>query len=420
MTRSSPPRTLVLAPQVPYPPHQGTTIRNYNILLRLARHTRADLLTFIEQGQPYPHETPLAACCHQIWSHPVPHRGARQRLWQMFSTWHPDMALRLYTPAMAQTVTEIARREHYDLLLVEGIEMAPYMFHFLACVPTQARPRVVFDDHNAEYLLQKRAFLVDIRMPRRWHAALYSLVQWQKLARYETRVCRLADHVVAVSEADREALRNLPVSTPVTVIPNGVDLAYYQDFHQNGDAQAGPMSPLSVVFTGKMDFRPNVDAVIWFLEHVWPRVRDAEPDAHFYIVGRSPHPRIIARSTIPGVFVTGEVPDVRPYIGQARVYVAPLRVGGGTRLKLLEAMAMRRAVVSTSLGAEGYSVQDGEHLLIANTPQDFAGAVINLLRDEVLCQRLGQAAYKFVATRYDWDVIFPQLAHALGLSTRTG
>jgi len=406
-------RVLALTPQVPYPPHQGTTIRNFHILKRLARHAEVDLVTFIEMGQPDPQQTPLGHICRNVWHHPVSQRRPLLRLIQTFFSGRPDMGLRLYTPQMAGTVADIARREHYDVLLVEGIEMAPYLFVFLDHAPPDARPHIVFDDHNAEYLLQKRAFLIDARQPRRWHAALYSLVQWRKLVRYETRVCRQADHILAVSAADRDALARLRISTPITVIPNGIDLAFYSEGMLGTPETITAMAPLSVVFTGKMDFRPNIDAVLWFLDMVWPRVQAMVPEAQFYIVGRSPHPRVLSRASTPGVFITGEVADVRPYIGQARVYVAPLRVGGGTRLKLLEAMAMRRPIVSTTLGAEGYPVRHGEHLLLADAPEAFADAVVTLLQDPATGERLGTNAFQFVSERYDWDTLFPRLMRVL-------
>ncbi len=400
----------MLTPQSPFPPHQGTTIRNYNLLVRLARHADVDLVTLVDPAQPPPEQTPIRDLCRHVWTRPAPARGAWQRLITLLASPLPDLALRLRDPALADLVVSLAGRERYDILLVEGLEVAPYAEVFLR--HAAERPRVVYDAHNAEYILQKRAFLTDLGSPLRWHAALYSLVQWGKLRRYEAAFCRLVDHVVAVSPADGENLRGLGVTTPMTVVPNAVDIDYYDAYQANGPEEIA-MSPCSLVFTGKMDFRPNVDAVVWFMDQVWPRVRQAVPEAQFFIVGRSPHRRLFSRGDTPGVFITGEVPDVRPYLHHAQVYVAPLRVGGGTRLKLLEAMAMRRAIVSTTVGAEGYPVQAGEHLLLADTPEAFADAVVTLLQDEDLRRRLGDAAREFVTRHYDWDAVFPRFLDAL-------
>ena len=406
------PRVLMLTPQSPYPPHQGTTIRNYNLLVRLAQHADVTLVTFVDPGQPVPEETPLAGQVRRIIHFPTPQRTTGKRLRDLVLSPLPDLALRLHHPQMKDAVAALAREDTFDILLVEGLEMAPYMTVFLAHVSPAARPRVVFDAHNAEYILQYRAFRTDMQRPARWHAALYSLVQWLKLRRYERRIIARADHIVTVSQVDRENLQRLGVRTPMTTVPNGVDLAYYGGW-QAQDTPHPLIAPASVVFTGKMDYRPNVDAVLWFIEWVWPHVLEAVPEAQFYVVGRSPHPRLMALTETPGVFITGEVPDVRPYIHAARVYVAPLRVGGGTRLKLLEAMAMRKAIVSTPLGAEGYPVRDGEHLLLADTPDAFAAAVLSLLHDAPLRERLGEAAYHFVAEHYDWDALFPRFLNVL-------
>ncbi|MCP4515720.1 MAG: glycosyltransferase, partial [Delftia sp.] len=258
-------------------------------------------------------------------------------------------------------------RESFDVVHVEGIEMAPFMDLLLKSEPA---PQVVFDDHNCEYMLQKRYAQIDAHIPRRWAGALYSLIQWQKLRRYEAAVCRRAQHVLAVSQADALALEQLLPGLNVTVIPNGIHTEQYQP-------APGTEAPASLVFVGKMDFRPNVDAVRWFADAVWPRVRAAVPEAHFYVVGQRPHPQLERLRADPSLTLTGWVPEVHPYIAQATVYVAPLRMGSGTRLKLLEAMAMSKAIVSTRLGAEGlYEPTRAPALVVDdNDPQAFADAV---------------------------------------------
>ena len=163
-----------------------------------------------------------------------------------------------------------------------------------------------------------------------------------------------------------------------------------------------------MVFTATMDFRPNVDAVLWFAHKVLPLIRQAEPEARFVVVGRNPHRRLDVLRGRPDVVLTGAVDDVRPYIARAAVYVVPLRVGGGTRFKILEAGAMSKAMVSTSLGCEGFPVKDGRELLIADSPRAFADAVVALVRDAGRCAELGAAARAFVET-YDWKSIIPQV-----------
>jgi glycosyltransferase involved in cell wall biosynthesis len=239
------------------------------------------------------------------------------------------------------------------------------------------------------------------------------LLQWQKLRLYEASICRRAHRVLAVSQTDAEALQRLVPGLDVTVIPNGIDPNLYQPSDQpNREADR----PATLVFVGKMDFRPNVDAVRWFADAVWPRVRAQVPEAHFYAVGQRPHSQLDRLRADPSLTLTGWVEDVRPYVAAATVYVAPLRMGSGTRLKLLEAMAMGKAVVSTRLGAEGLSgisdstTADRELVLVDDdNPAAFADAVVALLRDSTRRTRLGAAARAFVKAHYDWRVIIPRL-----------
>ena len=398
------PHVLMLTPQLPYPPHQGTTIRNYHILRYLATRATVTLVTFVDPDQPAPEETPLLRWTKAVHARPTPRRRARERLRSLVTSPLPDLALRLEDPAMHQVVRSLAQDAQVDVLLVEGLEMAPYMLTYLRAHPSSG-VRVLFDAHNAEYVLQKRAFLTDIRSPWRWHTALYSLVQWGKLRAYEGAILRRADHVFAVSQRDREHLAALAGDRGVTVVPNGVDVAYYTARSEPNPGMGEP----ALVFTGKMDYRPNVDAVLWFVQRVWPKVREQAPQARFFVVGKSPHPRILDLNRVPGVVVTGAVPDVRPYLYGATLFVIPLRVGGGTRLKVLEAMATRRAVVSTSLGVEGYPFRHGEHLLIADDAEAFARAVLRLLGDEDVRRQLGERAYAFVRERYDWSRVLQPL-----------
>jgi sugar transferase (PEP-CTERM/EpsH1 system associated) len=400
-------RILILTPQFPYPPQaltgrsQGTTIRNFNLIAGLsARHT-VDLLTFADT-EATADAALLAPFCRRVVSVPAPARTLQTRALDTLRTPLPDMALRLEAPEMHAALAKMLAGEQYDLLQVEGIEMAPYVLR----LPRSARPFVVFDNHNAEYLLQKRNCLTDAKQPRRWVAAAYSFAQWQKLSAYERRVCLDADRVVAVSEADRDALRTLALGLDVMVVPNGVDLEFYRP----GIVPPAPEpGRAALVFTGKMDYRPNVDAVAWFAGAVLPLIRRREPAAHFWAVGQQPHARLSALAGRDDVTITGRVPDVRPYIAAAGVYVVPLRIGGGTRLKVLEAMAMGQALVSTRLGCDGFDFTDGREVRFADTAEEFADAVVALLRDREAAAALGRAARAYVEANYGWEAIIPRL-----------
>ena len=338
-----------------------------------------------------------------------PARSARARLGTLLGSGLPDMARRLESSEFRHACNSLLAAERFDWVILEGIEMAQYN--------PRGRTRWLFDEHNAEYLLQQRAFTNDLRrahQPRAAIGALYSLVQWRRLRRYERAACRAADAVTAVSAADRAALLRLSPGLTVDVVPNGVDLAEWDRTAAGSDGvvevlrAAGPL----VVFDGSMDFRPNVDAVRWFCEACWPRIRAAQPDATFAIVGRRPTQDVQALAALPGVRVAGEVADTRPWVAGADVYVVPMRVGGGVRLKFLQALAMGAAVVSTSLGAEGVDAQAGRDLLVADDAAGFAAATLALLADPARRARLGAAARAAVAP-YAWDRLAPLLEAAL-------
>jgi sugar transferase (PEP-CTERM/EpsH1 system associated) len=398
-------KLLFLTPQFPYPPHQGTAIRNYNLIVYLARRHEVHLLSFTDTtgngGQ-----TPLHSLCKSVETVPLPPpRSTGRRLATTLLSPQPDMALRLLSDAFQNRLREILEREPFDVVQVEGIEMGPYAL--TAHAQRAATPfLLVFDDHNAEYVLQRRAFETDIRYPLRWPGAIYSLIQWWKLRRYEALLLQIADRVVAVSRTDAAALQQLVPELRPFVVPNGVDTSY---FTPEFVPPADPAPRCTLVFTGKMNFRPNVDAVQWFCRAVLPRIRFVRPDVTFGIVGRDPNRQVRALGQLPGVFVTGYVEDVRPFIAGATVYVVPLRMGGGTRLKLLEAMAMGKAIVSTRVGAEGIACQSGRHLLVADSPHYFAQAVLRLLNDEERRAHLGAEARALVEAQYSWESIVPRL-----------
>ena len=405
-------KVLFLTPQVPYPPRQGAALRNWGLISGLAERHDVAVLSFLAPGQSVEPAGALESVC-RIETVPFPVRTLGDRMRSMVATRLPDMALRLASETYSQRLVELLAREPFDVVHIGGIEMAPYLDVVRAARPS---PLAIFDNLNCEYLLQRRAFLTDLRAPARWPGAAYSLVQWRRLRRFEAQICRRADRVLAVSEADALALRELGPGLDVTVVPNGVDARAYRP-------QSTSLSPklpeYALVFTGTMDFRPNVDAVLWFARKVFPRIRAQVPEVHFFVVGQRPHRWLDDLRDDSAITLTGWVEDTRPYIAQAAVYVAPLRIGGGTRLKLLEAMAMGRPVVTTRLGAEGYPVTHGRELLLADTPADFSAVVVSLLCAPEQGIQLGQAARAFVEQHYDWQAIVPQVEAVYRTCLRT-
>lgn len=387
---------LFLTPQLPYPPQQGTALRNYYILRGLAEHHRLALLSFAEE--PPADLAPLRDLCQPIELVPLPGRTTRQRLERLFRDPRPDMSHRLQSQAFEQALSQMLGQQKYDVVQVEGIELARYIPLIRQASPAS---KILFDNHNAEAELQYRAFLADLGRPGRWPAAAYSFIQAGRLRRFEAWACQHADWVTCVSEQDKSHLQSLVPGLPVWVVPNCVDISRYQ-------LPAGADTPrFDLLFSGKMDYRPNIDAMLWFGREIWPRLLAARPGTTWAIVGQKPHARLDELKRLPGVTITGRVDQVQPYLAGAGLYIMPFRVGSGTRLKLIEAMAAGLAIVSTRLGAEGFAVQHGQEIWLADTAQQFADGVLGLLFRPEQAQQLGQAARQFAA-QYDWRQIIPR------------
>ncbi len=397
---------LILTPQLPYPPHQGTSLRNYHIIRGLAQRHAITLLSFVEENQSAEEEAirPLHDLCQRIETVPVPQRSTAVRVGQLLTSANPDMAHRLYSAPFNLKLRQLLTENSFAIVQIEGIELARAMAVARSLSP---QSKIVFDNHNAETELQRRNLITDLKQPRRWVAAGYSAVQVRRLQQFERWACAQADAVVAVSEADQAQLQALMPDreTAVYAIPNSIDVEAYHDWSDHGDWASLPRYDL--IFMGKMDYRPNVDAVLWFADEVWPGIRREKPDATWVIVGQKPHARLERLGALAGVSVTGWVESVQPYLAAAAVFLMPFRVGSGTRLKLIEAMAAGKAIVSTPIGAEGFPVQHKREIYLGETAAELETAVLHLLHHPEERARLGQAARIF-ARRYDWRVVVPQ------------
>lgn len=405
---------LILTPQFPYPPHQGTSLRNYHIIRGLSEKHEITLLSFLEDNQSTDKEKnePLFALCEQIVTTPVPQRTKGKRLKQMVTTRLPDMAHRLYRTEFEVKLRQILVQTQFDIVQVEGIELARYMPVIRELSPAS---KIVFDDHNAEAELQRRNMETDLAMPKRWPAAAYSWVQVGRLEKFEAWACAEADWVTAVSEADVVHLQTLlkrkgaeAQRKSITAIPNCIDVTQYTQPEDNSSFKIHPSSlSYDLVFSGKMDYRPNIDAVLWFADAVWPQILAKRPSTTWAVVGQKPHARLDRLREVQGVTVTGWVDSVRPYLAGAGVYIMPFRVGSGTRLKLIEAMASGLAIVSTRIGAEGFPVENNREIVLADSEEDMATAVLDLLDHPEKRAEIGRNAIQF-AQKYDWRVVIPE------------
>jgi len=287
---------------------------------------------------------------------------------------------------MRKKIEQLLGSERFDACVVD--------FIFPAINIGDPSRWIVFQ-HNLETTIWKR-HAAHGNLLRRWFFTL----QAERMARFEGNLCRKAKRVIAVSETDALDLQSMFQLGPVAWVPTGVDLAYFTR------APEAPKVDSDLVFVGSMDWMANQDGVAWFLDQVLPLIRRKHPQCTVSIVGRNPSSALLRRAGRDSrITVTGTVPDVRPYLWGARISIVPLRIGSGTRLKIFEAMAAKVPVVSTTIGAEGLPLTNGEHAWIADTAEDFARRCVELLEDGAERERLSDAAWKLVSERFSWESV---------------
>ncbi len=303
----------------------------------------------------------------------------------------PFAVERFRSDALSQEVRSLTKDQRFDIIVCDFLFPAASLPWDIKVDLTS--PWVLFQ-HNAESMIWERR-----SAERKGLIGLYFRSQWQRMLKFETEMSNQFDAVLSVSEEDARIFREqMKITNVLGSVPTGVDLDFFQSISKTTNKQP------TVIFMGSMDWCANIDAVRWFADAVWPNVRTKVPDAKFIIVGRQPTPAICAlASESDQIEVTGTVPDVRPYLRSAQVMVVPLRIGGGTRLKIFEAMASEVPVVSTTIGAEGLQIVHGRHALIADEAVTFADAVVSLLSQPELSCQIANAALAEVAEPNSWD-----------------
>lgn len=372
-----------------WPATSGGRLRSFHMLAELSRHHRISLLTTRAPAEDPEAEARALPRCERVVSfpHEISKRGTAGFAAALARSWLSPLPVDLWrcrVPALRAEVGALLASGSIDLCVADFLSSAPN-------VPFDRRVPTILFAHNVEHLIWKRLAGTERRPWRQFPLAL----EWRKMRRYEAHVCARASATVAVSETDCRILETLAPRATMRPVPTGVDVDY---FTPNGTQEV----PGRLVFTGSMDWYPNEDAIVYFCEGVWPLIRREVPEASFTVAGRNPGPRLRSAAAAAGVELTGTVEDIRPHLAEGQVYVVPLRVGSGTRLKIFEALAMGKAVVATGIGAEGLPVAPGEHFLKADEPADFARAVISLLRDPARRRALATAGRRLVEERYSW------------------
>jgi glycosyltransferase involved in cell wall biosynthesis len=377
------------------PPRFGAQARVHGLMTQLVRrHNLTAVILLDEEFDAEECRRAMQSYCREVVLVPNPHRGLlKHRLRQLRSlaSTRSFERLRVTVPALQRALDQVLRARRFDIVNLEFSFLGH--FELRQAPPGERLPALVVDSHNIDYELVRQYARAGVSLARR----LYAGANWRKLRREELGTYRDADGVYLCSAADERRLLDQVPGVRTAIIPNAADVEYYQP---------RPTDPRpdgrTVVFFGILSYVPNLDGVIHFVQNIWPRIADAHPDARLKIVGGRPPPSLLALAG-PRVELTGFVPDLRPHLAAAAAVVVPLRLGGGTRLKIVEAMAMGKAIVSTTLGVEGIEAVPGRDLLVEDEPAAFADAVNRMLTHPDLAALIGQSARRLAVERYSWS-----------------
>lgn len=392
-------RILWLKTELLHPVDKGGRIRTYQMLRALSRDHEITYLSLDDCTGPAEATTLAMEYCSELLTvpfHPPPPRSARfySALARNLVSRLPYPIARYRSPAFSARLARLLAERDFEVVVCD------FLFSTVNLVPLPSSPSVLFQ-HNVEAEIWRRRMEVANGGIRR----AYFTSQWRRMEKFEAVACRQFDVIAAVSESDAAHFRDRYGVSDVVTIPTGVDTEYFRP------DETFFREEKHIVFTGSMDWMPNQDGITFFVEQVMPRLRQRLGKVRLTVVGRSPTPHLLALAERDGdIVVTGRVPDVRPYLNRATAAVVPLRVGGGTRLKIYEAMAMECPVVSTTIGAEGLPLTPGEHLLIADDPEALSAACASMLLDRGRAKAIADRAAEHVRQQ-GWQ------AAALGLKS---
>jgi len=375
-----------------HPTTKGGQIRTLEMLRHLHRWHEIHYVAIENPQEP---EGPARAHEYSTRAYPFRYRIPRktsvafaaQLIAGLFSN-IPLAVGRFNPPGMRKFVEDLLARERFDAAVLDFLPPTTYY---------PDRPHSVLFQHNVEFMIWRRRVQTESRPLRRYYYEL----QARRMFEYEKQACRESGHVVACSDADARLMRESFAIDHVSTVPTGVNIEYFTRPGQSAGATTKP----DFVFVGSMDWLPNEQGVLWFTHEVLPLIHRKRPGATFAIVGRTPPPAIQALARDGCITVTGTVADVRPWFWEAGVSVVPLLVGGGTRLKIYEAMAARTAVVSTTIGAEGLEYKHPDNIRIADTPQDFADHCLDLLDNPDTRRQMTEDGWEMVNSRFSWEVV---------------
>jgi sugar transferase (PEP-CTERM/EpsH1 system associated) len=375
---------LFFTARIPFPPDRGDRIRPYYMIKYLSQNHSVSLLTFTDaRDELWRLEGLKGYCKHMEVVVMSKLRSYSNILLHPFSK-KPFQCLYYDSREMREKINKLLRDYKFGIVHIFPLRLAGYLKYF-------GNSRVVIDFCDSKALLHSRL----MRLRTNPIFKLIDFEEWLKMEFYEAKINRTATKCIAISSVDKEVIERKGNSNHLEVIPNGVDLSYFKPWPAQQERN-------SLIFVGSMDVIWNVDAVLYFYNKILPHVRKKIPDVKLYVVGANPAWKIRSLSRDPNVVITSNVLDVRPFIARSILSIVPMRLGAGIKNKVLESMAMRRPVISTTIGAEGIDVAENENILIADDPHDFAEKTIEVLENHYLRNRLAENGYRLVREKYDW------------------
>lgn len=396
---------LFISENFPYPLDSGGRIRTFHIMKGLSRQHKLTLVTTIEHEDTRKYLPELAKICQDIkvitTSQETSFALGKKVLNSLFSS-TPIVVKRHYLPQVAAEIQRLLASDSFDVVHFDHLDASFYRSLIPASVKT------VLDEHNIVTNQVKTSIAAEPNILKKF----YMRTQLGKTLRYESRVCPQMTRCFVCSDRDKTYLHEMAPQAQIRTIPNGVDVEYFGD-RSWFDPVEHAQEPHAIIFVGMLDYGPGGVGVRYFCQDILPLLQQEIPDIRFYAVGQNPPAYLqTLASHNPNIVLTGRVPDIRPYAAKAKVFVVPLKSGSGTRLKILDAMAMGIPVVSTSIGAEGLEVRSGEQLFLADTPETFASAILKLLKDDELAAAIRRNATNFVRETYSWEKIWGDLLAA--------
>ena len=404
-------KILWLKSEILHPVDKGGKIRSYEMLRNLKRHHAVTYISFrqgSDTADSIGRSVEYADRLITVDSNPPRRYSAAfyADLAANVASGLPYAIQKYQSEQMRNVIQRVLREDNYDLLVCDFLTPS---INLPGKIPI---PSIIFQ-HNVESQIWRRHYQTSDNMVEK----AYFYGQFRRMQRFEGKALRQFDAVVAVSEADRNTMSQLFGVDRIYCVPTGVDTTYYAPGEHNEGARedAPNRNPYELVFTGSMDYLPNEDAILYFAESILPIILQRQPEVTLTVVGRNPTPRIIALArSNPTIKVTGAVPDVRPYVGRAACFIVPIRIGGGTRLKIFEAMAMAKPVVSSSIGAEGLPVSDGVDLFLADDAHAFAERVLEVIADRKMAERIACQGRALVTSKFSWESVTEEFVGICG------